>query len=112
MKTSELINELIDSLRCFGDLPTNIKNISWYCPVENGNFEQVNLNLTNDSEVEILDAEDEFEDIDELENYKINDDTIEGLIKSINTLNDDFIKSINQLIKNQKKIIKKIKEIE
>lgn len=52
MKTSELINKLVDSLTHHGDLPTNIIDISWYCPSENGNFERVNLNSTNNSETE------------------------------------------------------------
>lgn len=69
------------------------------------------MNCLND-EIEIPDEEDGFEDINELENYKIDDDTIKGLIKSINTLNDDFTNSINQLIKNQKKIIERLKELE
>lgn len=62
MKTSELINELVDSLKSFGDLPTNIKNLGWYCPIEGGSFEGVNLNPINDSD-RLLDEEDEFEDI-------------------------------------------------
>lgn len=52
MTTSELINELVDSLKHFGDLPTNIKNISWYCPSENGNFEKINLNPADNEEKE------------------------------------------------------------
>lgn len=97
MKTSELINELVDSLRCFGDLPTNIKNISWYCPSENGSFEGVNLNSINDSEVEILDEEDEFEDIEELDVNKFHDI-------------DELTYKIDSIIKNQKKIIERLKK--
>lgn len=52
MKTSDLIKKLMDSYFCHGDLPTNITNISWYCPCENGSFERVNLNPTDDSETE------------------------------------------------------------
>ena len=44
MKTSELIIKLINSLTSHGDLPTNIKDLSWYCPSENGHFEKIFLN--------------------------------------------------------------------
>lgn len=44
MKTSELIIKLINSLTTHGDLPTNIKDLSWYCPSENGHFEKIFLN--------------------------------------------------------------------
>lgn len=50
LKTSELIKKLVDSLSSHGDLPTNIKNLSWYCPSENGSFEKVILNENNDKE--------------------------------------------------------------
>lgn len=53
MKTSELINKLVDSLTYHGDLPTNITDISWYCPSENGSFETVYLNSTNNNETEV-----------------------------------------------------------
>lgn len=45
MKTSELIIKLINSLTSHGDLPTNIKDLSWYCPSENGRFEKIFLNV-------------------------------------------------------------------
>lgn len=105
MKTSELINELVDSLRCFGDLPTNIKNISWYCPSENGSFEKVNLNSINDSEVE-KDKEDEFEDIEEIDISDRRKD------ENCYPLTVEIMAKINEIIKNQKKIIEWIESEE
>ena len=53
-------------------------------------------------EVEILDEEDEFEDIEEI------DDTKLGCY--INSVDSVLLKRINDLIKNQKKIIERLKE--
>lgn len=50
MKTSELIKKLFDSLLSHGDLPTNINDISWYCPSEGGSFEAIILNEKDDAE--------------------------------------------------------------
>lgn len=49
MKTSELINELVDSLRAFGDLPVKINDnmeflLSWSSSDEDGDFETIVLN--------------------------------------------------------------------
>lgn len=52
MKTSELIKKLFESLVSHGDLPTNIKNISWFCPSENGSFEEVHLHIKDDEDLE------------------------------------------------------------
>lgn len=59
-----------------------------------------------DEEVEILDEEDEFEDIEEL-----NLDTDELLQKVVITAQDYVIEGkINEIIKNQKKIIERLKD--
>lgn len=59
-------------------------------------------------EVEILDKE-EFEDIEEFEEHKlINTRDILELEMFINKINADYNYKINQLIKNQKKIIEKL----
>lgn len=52
MNTSELIEKLFASLKTFGDLPTNIRNISWFCPKESGNFEEVHLHTEDEPELE------------------------------------------------------------
>ena len=83
----------------------------YFCKQINHSLESIigeylfcNLNL----EVEILDEEDEFEDIEEL-----NLDKDELLQKVIITAQDYVIEGkINQLIKNQKKIIERLKENE
>lgn len=57
-------------------------------------------------EVEILDEEDEFEDIENIEEISINK-------VNDNSIYDNeclYVKTINQLIKNQKKIIERLKE--
>lgn len=63
--------------------------------------------LLND-EIEILDEE-EFTDIEEFEEHKlINTRDILELEMFINKINADYNYKINQLIKNQKKIIERI----
>ena len=76
------------------------------------NNEEINLydylarNGDLNDEVEILDSEDEFEDIEEL-----NLDKDELLQKVIITAQDYVIEGkINELIKNQKKIISRLKD--
>ena len=110
MKTSELINKLVDSLTYHGDLPTNINFMGWYCPSEGGSFKAVHLIATDDREVEIL--EDEFIDIKEIkidENgyIKFEDGIWKGRKMDVSLSN-----KIDDLIKNQKEIIKRIKDSE
>ena len=104
MKTSEVINKLVDSLKSYGDLPTNIKNISWYCPSENGSFEGINLHSFNDSD-EII--EDEFIDIEELP-FNNGMNNLITMYEEIEKMNY----KINDLIENQKKIIERLKDSE
>lgn len=84
----------------------------YYDKEDNSLFEKGFTNLDTQTflnrDVEILDEEDEFEDIEEVENCKIDDDTIRGLVKSLNELHIEYVNTINQLIKNQKKIIDKL----
>ena len=58
--------------------------------------------ILND-EVEIIE---EDKEIEELEFCKIDDDTISGLIKSINELNNEYVHKMNELIKAVNKIKK------
>ena len=52
MNTSGLIIKLVESLTYHGDLPTNIKSLSWYCPKEGGKFEGVTLEENENEELE------------------------------------------------------------
>ena len=62
-------------------------------------------------EVKILDEEDGFEDIEEFKEHKlINTKDILELEMIINKINADYNYKINQLIKNQKKIIERLKD--
>ena len=104
MKTSELINKLVDSLKSYGDLPTNINFISWHCPSENGSFKAVHLSTTEISDIE-TDEDDEFIDIN---SYICN-------VGAVNERNiEEYIHTLFKqqaiLIENQKKIIEKLKE--
>ena len=75
------------------------------------NYEETedDVSWLND-EVEILDEEDEFEDIEEFKEHKlINTIDILEFEMIINKINADYNYKINQLIKNQKKIIERLK---
>ena len=56
MKTSDLINRLLDSLVNSGDLPVkDVVGLSYYCPTENGDLEAVFIDKNDDiEETEIL----------------------------------------------------------
>lgn len=61
-------------------------------------------------EVEIISDEEEFEDVEEFKEYKfINTRDILELEMLINKINADYNYKINQLIRNQKKIIERLK---
>ena len=51
MKTSELINKLLDSFVNNGNLPTNVDSLCWSCPSEGGHFEKVILCENNNEEI-------------------------------------------------------------
>ena len=57
-----------------------------------------NTNHLND-EVEIIEEDEKTEEIEELEYCEIDDDTLGGLVKSINELNKEFVTAINGLSK-------------
>ena len=68
-------------------------------------FEQLKNIITEEflnNEVEILDEEDEFEDIEEINNAYYHE--------SQDRINQTFKLAINDLIKNQKKIIERLKD--
>ena len=88
----------------------HIGNYCYFCEETNEILSQntyAEFSRLND-EVEILDEE-EFEDIEEFEEHKlINTRDILELEMFINKINADYNYKINQLIKNQKKIIQKL----
>lgn len=118
--------KIIDLLKNYADgkeMPKKIKykNNTWeyhknledYIKADKPNtlFTMYYINRILNDELEILDEEDEFEDISEF-NYQplcLNDD----LQQQIEVLSSNVVKSyaiIKQLIKNQKKVIEKLKE--
>ena len=122
MKTIKII-DLLNKMANGEELPKLIKwrGVEFYLTNKNDYDDYVNdngcslfrhdtefytsLDLLND-EVEIPDEEDEFEDIEEL-----NLDKDELLQKVIITAQDYVIEGkINELIKNQKKIIERLKD--
>ena len=83
-----------------------------------GKSDEINLiaNAFNEDTVEILDVEDEFEDIEELKldgdfggDFLIND---EGNRCHISSHDKTIVNRINKVIKNQKKIIERLKDKE
>ena len=50
MLTSDLIKLLIDNLKKYGDIPTNIVDYGWYCESEGGYPEKIILLETDDRE--------------------------------------------------------------
>lgn len=64
-------------------------------------FTNIETQKLLDKEVEILDKEDEFEDIEEVDL---------GILNDQSSKNKEFKNRINQLIKNQKKIISRLKD--
>lgn len=124
-KTIKIIDLLVKIANA-EEVPKKIKfrNALWIYSEENQDYLEYNkddsdlfgyafcnlktLDFIND-EVEIIDEE-EFEDIEEFEEHKlINTRDILELEMFINKINADYNYKINQLIKNQKKIIERLK---
>ena len=57
------------------------------------------MNYSLNDEVVIVEYDKEKEEIEELEYCEIGDDTLDGLVKSINELNKEFVTAINGLSK-------------
>ena len=118
IKIIDLLNKIANGeipklIRTMGDEWKYINGDYW-CENCGGWFstECLELTILND-EVEILDEEDEFEDIDEVEVYhQYNEAIIKnyGKESTVNLGVELLADKINDLIKNQKKIIEKINE--
>ena len=59
MNTDELIKKLVDSLVKNGNLPTNIKDFCWYCPIEGGEPETIILSDGLPEEISIFGRSDD-----------------------------------------------------
>jgi hypothetical protein len=104
IKIIDLLNKIAN-----GEAPKRIKTMGNEWAYEKDDYwsdyegwfstEYLELSVLND-EVEILDEEDEFEDIEGL-NIFTDPNTID---------NSEFVWRINYLIKNQKKIIERLKD--
>lgn len=121
MKKKIKIIDILCKINCNEEVPYKIKYVideytydyeiqDYYDKNYNYLFEELFVGYDTsrvlETEVEILDEEDEFEDIEEL-----NLDTDELLKKVVITAQDYVIEGkINQLIKNQKKIIERLKD--
>lgn len=120
MKKTIRIIDLLNKIANGEEVPKKIKynddeyihidNYCYFCEETNEILSQniyAEFSRLND-EVEILDEE-EFIDIEEFEEHKlINTRDILELEMFINKINADYNYKINQLIKNQKKIIEKL----
>ena len=116
MKVIDLLNKIANGEEVPKKMKTNYHTYELikypYCGVEITNYKdeegdylfgcEYELGFILNDEVEILDEEDEFIDIEEINNayYHENQDRI----------NQTFKNAINNLIKNQKKIIQALKE--
>ena len=121
MKKKIKIIDILCKINCNEEVPYKIKYVideytydyeiqDYYDKNYNYLFEELFVGYDTsrvlETEVEILDEEDEFEDIEEL-----NLDTDELLQKVVITAQDYVIEGkINELIKNQKKIIERLKD--
>lgn len=95
----------------YGNTEYSLQDNDYWSDRIRGYFSVEDLGLDNlTDELEILDEEDEFEDIEELYSCCMETKDLEKQVlrDNINTLSE----RINQLIKNQKKIIERLKDKE
>lgn len=120
IKIIDLLNDLFDYRETmpyklpkkikFNNVEFEFKDMSYYSKEGNNIMSYIDHTLDLIVQAELLDEE-EFEDIEEFEEHKlINTRDILELEMFINKINADYNYKINQLIKNQKKIIERLKE--
>ena len=116
MKKKIKIIDILCKINCNEEVPYKIKYVineytydyeiqDYYDKNYNYLFEELFVGYDTsrvlETEVEILDEEDEFEDIEEVDL---------GILNDQSSKNREFKNRINQLIKNQKKIIERLKD--
>ena len=127
MKKKIKIIDILCKINCNEEVPYKIKYVineytydyeiqDYYDKNYNYLFEELFVGYDTsrvlETEVEILDEEDEFEDIEEFANKVVRnkelsyDESQENIVKNFNKIAN----VINQLIKNQKKIIERLKD--
>lgn len=103
MKVIDLLNKKANNekmpfkVKYKGEVYNLSQNTNWYydCKIPNDSLGSDCVYMYLNNEVEIIE---EDKEIEELEFCKIDDDTISGLIKSINELNDEYVHKMNELV--------------